>query len=244
MKMRWLAPILAFALVLFTLGSVEAQSSSKVYRFKRLDSDVSVQPNGDLQIVETQEYQYVQGSFTFGFRDIPTARLDRITNIGVSDDTRKYQPTDSTGIPFSFTTFTTDNGDLEIRWFYPATRNTSKTFNVAYTVVGGLRYYPDGDQLYWKPVFPTHYVTLESSRVTVHLPGTIAPSQLKVEAYTKGSPNGSVSKQIVNGNTVQFAANNIPDGDDVEVRVQFPHGIVSGTKPSWQAQADLVDQVK
>ena len=101
--------------VLFTLGTVEAQSSSKVYRFKRLDSDVSVQPNGDLQIVETQEYQYVQGSFTFGFRDIPTARLDRITNIGVSDDTRKYQPTDSTGIPFSFTTFTTDNGDLDCR---------------------------------------------------------------------------------------------------------------------------------
>src|SRR5438045_2275693 len=199
MKMRWLALIVAIGLVLLSLGTVEAQSSSKVYRFKRLDSDIGVQPNGDLQIVETQEYQYVQGSFTFGFRDIPTDRLDRITNIGVSDDSRNYQASDSTGIPYTFTTFTTDNGEFEIRWYYPATRNTSKTFKVAYTVVGGLRFYPDGDQLYWKAVFPTHYVTLESSRVTVHLPGTISPSQLKIEAYTKGSTNSGVSKQIVDG---------------------------------------------
>ncbi|MCA1552922.1 MAG: DUF2207 domain-containing protein, partial [Chloroflexi bacterium] len=226
-------------LLTLTINTADAQSSSKVYRFRRLDVDVAVQQNGNLDVVETQEYEYVQGTFSFGYRAIHTDKLDRITNIGVSDETRKYQASTTRSIPNTFVTFTNDDGDFEIRWFYPTISNSKHIFTVAYTVLAALRYYPDGDQVWWRAVFEKHFVTLGSSKVTVHLPNGIMPEQLKVASYGATARN-----QIANGQTVVFNATDIADGDYLEVRVQFPHGIVQGTKPRWQDAADRTQQVK
>ena len=41
--------------------------------------------------------------------------------------------------------------------------------------------------------------------------------------------------------TVQFALGILPVRQGAEVRVQFPHGAISGPPPAWQAQADRAD---
>ena len=230
------------AILLLLLSSQTVDAQGKVYRFKRLDADITVQTNGDLDIIETQAFEYVVGTFSEGFRTIPTDKLDRIANVRVSEQDRPYTreqtPSSSTSSPFSFTTLTNDRNDFEIRWFYPATANTTRIFRLGYTVQGGLRYYDAGDQLAWKAVFPQHFVLLESSTVTVHLPPGFTPEQLVVDSY-----GAHASRQALDGQTVIFKSNNVPDGEVLDVRVQFPHGIVKGTKSAWQDVNDRNESI-
>src|SRR5436190_13516836 len=90
MKNRWRA--LGLALLLFSIAvSTAAAQSTKVYRFDRLDVDMTVQTNGDIDVVETQTYSYVSGSFSgYGFRDIDKGRFDDITNVSVSENGKQY----------------------------------------------------------------------------------------------------------------------------------------------------------
>ena len=118
----WARRLIVAALVLLACvpaaGSASAQTD-KVYQFKRLDVNITVQPNGDLSPDETQEYQYGSGTFTFGFRAIPTARLDDIGDVHVTEGTQTYRETDVDDTPNSFRTYTNSDNDFEIRWFYP-----------------------------------------------------------------------------------------------------------------------------
>jgi uncharacterized protein (TIGR04222 family) len=214
-------------------ASSAVAQSDQVYQFKRLDVDITVQPNGDLRFVEMQEYQYVTGKFSFGFRAIPTRRMDDIADVRVSEGRQLYQSVDYDDSPNTFRTYTNTDGDFEIRWFYPPSSNRSRLFELAYTIKGGLQYFQDNDLLAWSAVFPKHYVPLGASTVTVHLPPGSTPGQLK--AQTSGAP---AEIQIVDGQTIAFNAQNIPDGTSLDVRVQFPPGLVNGGKPQWQADEE------
>lgn len=125
-------------------------------------------------------------------------------------------------------TFTTsrEEGESRITWYYPYTSNDTRTFTIAYTVKSGLRLYDGGDQLWWKAVFADRDSVVQSSRVTVHLPPGISPHQLRVAAY-----GASADYEIVDGTTLVFAARNMAPNRELEVRVQFPHGIVGGQVP-------------
>jgi uncharacterized membrane protein len=73
--------------------------------------------------------------------------------------------------------------------------------------------------------------------VTVTLPQAFSQDQLNIASY--GAP---VSNSSVNGNQVVFEAQNIPADEELEVRVQFPHGVVEGSPAPWQAAFDRRQQ--
>ena len=62
-------------LALFGLFSTPAVAQTKTLQWTRLDSDITVMPNGNLQIVETNVIDFTSGTFTFGYRDIDTSRV-------------------------------------------------------------------------------------------------------------------------------------------------------------------------
>jgi len=93
---------LALFLVLSLGTGVWAQD--KVYDWDRLDVDITVRPNGDMRIIETQQYTYVVGRFSYGYRNIPMGRLDRITDVQVWEGDRQYRP--GQGGDYTFETFT------------------------------------------------------------------------------------------------------------------------------------------
>ena len=76
------ALISVFLLLLSSGALVEAQAKSLYW--KRFDVDVTVQPNGDLRVVETQEIAFLGGPFHYGFATIPGDRLDGITDVAES----------------------------------------------------------------------------------------------------------------------------------------------------------------
>jgi uncharacterized membrane protein YgcG len=228
----WLGLFLAFFLLLPGLNTVQAQE--KTLYWQRYDVNLDVQTNSDILVEETQQIVLTSGTFTFGFAAIPLDRVERITDLQVSEiingSERPYTP-NSTG-EYGFTTSVNEN-NLEITWYFPPTSNSEHTYLLRYRVIGGLRIYPEGDQLWWKAVPPDHNFPVRESRVTVTLPQTFPKDQLTVASY--GAP---ADISYTDRGQVVFTAQDIPPDQELEVRVQFPHGVVQGSPPDWQAADD------
>ncbi|MBI3942661.1 MAG: DUF2207 domain-containing protein [Chloroflexi bacterium] len=223
-------------LMLLLVGSGSAEAQDKSYYWDQLDADITVQENGDFRVIETHTYVFTSGTFQTGVRDIPLDRVENITDIQVSEGDRVYTPNSKAA--YGYTTVRPYPGTLRIQWTYPDTTNATRTFQLAYTVIGGIGIYEGGDQLFWKAVFPDHPQPIRSSKVTVHLPGAFPANQLKIEHFGFDA----TQSRIVDGSTAEFTAQNIPPDQMVEVFVQFPHGMIPARVPGWQTAEDQLRQ--
>ncbi len=224
------------ALMLALLLATVVNAQDKTLRWNRYDVNIAVQPNGDLVIEETEEIAFTSGSFHFGYRAIPLDRVESLSDIQIferrGDRLIAYKQSNSED-EYTFTVSTNSNNERVIYWYFPYTENSIHTYIIRYVVKGGLRIYDGGDQVWWKAVPPDRNFPVLASQVKVILPATFNPDQLKYESY-----GAKADVYLADGSTVIFTANDIAGGDELEVRVQFPHGIVQAKAPSWQAADD------
>ncbi len=223
--MRWLRPCLILALVLVTVGAglaFAAPAQAKSYSWDYIDVDIAIQTNGDLEIVETQRYVFSGGTFTYAYREIPLDRVESIDSVWVEDDSGLRART-STRL---------ESGRLRITWYFAPASGT-RTFRLHYRARGALRIYAGGDQLWWKAVFAGRTGPVQAAHVTVHLPAAVPASELTVASY-----GVEAQHRLIGERTVWFSANALAPGQELEVRVQFPHGLVQAESPAWQAAAD------
>jgi uncharacterized membrane protein len=219
------ALIVSVLAILGVMGAaaVPALAQSKTLQWTRLDADITVMPNGDMQIVETNVIHFTSGSFTFGYRDIDTSRLTDVTDITASEQ----------GRPLRVETSYPDSDVLRIKYYFTTARNQERTFKIAYTVKGATRYYPDGDQVYWVAVYADRNgFPVQDSRVTVKLPNGAAATQAATYGATADVTGAGEST------VVAVAKQAIDSGQEMEIRVQFPHGVISGSAPAWQTSFD------
>jgi uncharacterized membrane protein YgcG len=232
----WLGLLLAIGLgLIWQTNSAQAQDKTLVW--DRYDVNLTVEPNSDILVEEIQEIDFSSGTFRFGFASIPLDRVEDITDISVSEinpngTEQSYTP-NSTG-QYGFTTGVNE-GNLEVTWYFPPTSNSRHTYVLRYRVKGGLRMYDEGDQVWWKAIAPDHNFPIRNATVTVTPPETFRKSELTVDSY--GAPVEGAS--YTDRGSVVFVAREIPPGEELEVRVQFPHGVVEGQPPDWQAADDL-----
>ncbi|HAL62161.1 MAG TPA: hypothetical protein DCP08_07120, partial [Chloroflexi bacterium] len=226
---------IALILIVFLglVGGVQAQD--KEYYWNRLDVDITVQGNSDILVTETWELTYTEGRFHFIYRNVPTDRLEDISLVKVLVDGQKAVP--GREAPYTYETYY-DGGNYVIKVYFPYTHDSTHTYVLSYLVQGGLRIYEGGDQLWWKAVFADRDFVVRSSTVTVHLPEGVEEVQ-KVAAY-----GWDAYTDIRDSRTVIFVAQDISPGRELEVRVQFPHGIVEASPPSWQAAEDFRASVR
>ena len=226
-----IAALLLLALLVITslTPATPTRAESKTLLWNRLDSDIAVQGNGDLHVVETNVIDFTSGSFTFGYRDINQSRLTAIKDIQVTQDNK----------PLKFETSETDSGDFRIKYYFPAAQNEVRAFKLAYTVIGATRYYTNGDVIYWAPVYAARNgFSVQDSRTTVKLP--IGATALLAATF---GPTATVTGQGENL-VVAEAKEPIPSGKQLEVLVSIPHGILTGSAPDWQAAYDVEQQTK
>jgi uncharacterized membrane protein len=228
--------VLLIALVWF---SAPAGAQTKSLYWKRFDVDVTVQPNGDLRVTETQEITFLGGLFHYGYAIIPGDRLDDITDIEVWEGDRRYQ-TGRSGGDYTFQSGWED-GDLSVRWYFPYTSDSTHTFEFRYTVKGAVRRYDTGDEVWWMAVPGDHDYDIRSSRVTVTLPPGVTVNPRDggdgFVAESDGVPaevTVSQDRRVVTA----VAKEALAPGDFLAVGVKFTPGVVGGTKPSWQEDYD------
>lgn len=232
----WLGLLLALA-VGFVGQAAPTLAQSKTLVWERYDVNLEVLPNSDILVEEIQEIAFTSGTFRFGFAAIPLDRVETISDVSVSEiingAERPYTP-NSTG-EYGFTTAVNDSNELEITWYFRPTSNSTHTYILRYRVEGGLRIYEGGDQIWWKAIPADHNFPINSATVTVTLPQTFSKSELVVDAYGAPIDNASYTDR----GQVVFTAGHIPPGEELEVRVQFPHGVVQGSPPAWQSSDDV-----
>lgn len=200
-----------------------ASAQTKSLEWLAIDTDITVLSNGDLQIKETNQIRFVGGAFTFGYRDIDTSRLTGVSNVRVTEN----------GQSLRIETGRTDEGKFRIKYYFTPAQNQERTFVLDYLVRGATRYYDAGDQVYWAGVYAERNgYSVRNAKITVNLPAG-ATAQLAA-AY---GPQAEVSGQG-EGRVVATAKESIPSGQEFEVRVQFPHGVITGSAPAWQRGFD------
>lgn len=236
------AVLLLLALAMWpAIASAQAAGSVRALRF---DVDLAVQSGGDVLVRETQQIAFQGGPFHHGYRRIPLARLDGIRDVQVSEPGQAYQPGSAAAqAPSTFALSgptSGGSGNLVIDWWFPPTANATRTFVITYRAVGAVRYYPGGDQLRWQAIPPDLGYPVAQASVRLTLPAEVPSGGWKVAAY----PERYTSRggESAAGTTASWQAANIPSGQGYEIRAQWPHGLVPGNPPSWQAAADAIDQ--
>ena len=227
-KSFWRWSLIILLLVLFIAIPVSAQNKSVVWN--RFDVDITIDPDGSFDVVEKQEIYFDGGPFTYGYRDLDKKYTEAITDILIGDVNGAYLQNNSEQ-PGTF--YVEDRGDsLYIKWFFDETTNAARTFYISYKVHGGLRYYDEGDQLWWKAVYADRPAEVKSSVVIVKVP---QPAVIEnMDTYFT-----MADMQLLDQQTAKFTAKEaIPPGQPFEVRVQFTHGVVAGAAPPWQASAE------
>ncbi len=219
---RWMLAVALMAMA-FLGGAAAALAETKSLEWQRLDTDIVVQPNGDLRITESNLIAFTSGTFSFGYRDIDLSRLTGIDDIRVTEN----------GQPIVYET-SSDGDTLRIK-YYPLDSGAQRDAQIVleYTAQGSRAVLPGRRPGFWPAVYAERNgFPVQNSKATVALPegatATIA------ETYGPQATVTGEGESLV----VAQALEPIPSGQEFEIRVQFPHGIVSGEPSRWQASFD------
>lgn len=213
-----------------TSGVAVAQET-KDYYWDFINVDIAVNSDGSFTVAETQRYVFTQGTFQHGYRAIPLDKVDSITDVSVWEGNTPYKAVRSQA-EGGYTTSETD-GNLAIDWWFSPTSRTARTFVLKYTVRGGLRIYSGGDQLCWKAVFADRAKAVRSSTVSIKLPSGLDPAQFVTASYST-----QATARVVDAQNVIFTSGTVNANTELEIRLQFQHGVIKTSPPAWQAAAD------
>ncbi len=223
--------LLILSLLTTGLAYAKPEQQGRSGYWEAFNVDITVNRDGTFWVEETQTLSFSGGTFTYVYRNIDMSRIKEITDVQVYDEARNAFEESSLENARTFETDMED-GDFYIRWYFPPTEGRI-TFIVRYRVHGALRYYDDGDQLWWKAIPEDLIARVENSTVTVNLPE--GAEARPVEAYfTDARITGEGTSMV----TFE-ALEPIPSGQEFEVRAQFPSGIVAGSPAAWQRGEDL-----
>ncbi len=235
MTRRWVAVIWLTAITLLALVlPTQAQSRSVFWDRWDVQIDQVDTAANRFRVAELYDVTF-NGGFSFGSAVIPTGRVERIENISVSQNGKPLKASCNQQAGTFCVTYSGD--ELSITYYFLSpVRNSTEQIEIAYDVVGGLRVYEGGDQLWWDAIPTEHYgFGIGESTVTVVLPADSAPREGVDSVVTYGAP----ATVNVNGSTVVAEATRALGGDEgLSIRVQYPHD-PAATPPAWQSSFDI-----
>ena len=223
---RWL---LLWVLLLAACGNDTSNATPKEYVWSRFDSAVAVHQDGILQVEETLSLRYTGGPWTFAFRDLPQRRLDTLDVLEVRDAEQVYTYTDDqeSSEPYTYSVFYND-GDLRIRWVYPPTSDTERTFTISYRVEGAVRQNEGLHEIWWSFVPPQRDVAVERARATLNLPPAVPAESINV---TTPDVAGTIEQS---GSRISATTTNVAPGAEFTLRASFPDEYIVSAPPAWQ----------
>ncbi len=236
-------PALLALLVWSAVGAVSpspALAQDKQIVVAERNCDLTILPNGDVQVIETWKVRFQKGRFSRVMHSIPHQHISGITDWDVrGSGTRYTESTNADSINYEPHTYTIrpDEHDTTITWYFPKTQNRTRTFTVQYTLQGAVRVYPDGHDVFsWLAVERTHAYPITASQVVIHLPGTYDADAVQGASYRNQHPEAI--DPTIDGQSVTFTSGSFDPGIRWDVRVQFPHGDVQAKPPDWQTAAE------
>lgn len=230
--MRRLFAIGLLALGLVLLSGSAAWASESITRY---DVDITIQPNGDLSVVETIDYDFGDEMHHGIFRDIPTRlrydeTYDRVFPLRVDG------VSGSPGTPVQYDVEDAGDGKTRIKIGDPDQTITGvHTYRIAYTVQGTLNAFADHDELYWNAIGDEWSAPITDVTVLVTSPGQILGT-----ACFQGEQGSSLScdHATVHGGTARFSQSQLFPYEGLTVVVGIAKGAVTVQPPILEERWD------
>jgi hypothetical protein len=215
-------------------------AQEKEITIEQRDCDVTILPNGDVQVEETWKVIFRKGRFSRVMHDISTEHLTGITGWEVEASGVHYKESaNEDSINYEPHTYTVREGEerTTITWYFPKTQNRTRTFTLKYILQGAVRVYPDGNDIFtWNAIEKNHGYPVIAANVTVHLPTAYEPSSLQAASYRDQEQD--TAQPTIDEQTVTFTGGPFMQASRWRLRVQFPHGAVQADPPPWQTAAE------
>lgn len=227
-----------FLLLLSLVGLSTVHAEAKSYSAERFDSHIRILAGGTVEVTETVVFRFVDGPFTFVFREIPKRGTDSIEVVRATMDGRALPTGNQPG-----QVEVGGNSRLRVQWhFAEPVSNSTHTFTLAYQIHGVVRQSEDGDLLAWRALPQQHAYAIDSSTIEIEHPAPLARPPA-VESRRAAVPWTQFSATAADGQdqTVRLRASGIGKNGWVEARLYFAPGSVIASPPLWQAAQERAD---
>jgi uncharacterized membrane protein len=192
-----LSRIVGYALFLALLLTLTATPAlARDWHITRFVSNIAVHQDGTMQVREHLEIDF-NGTYHGIYRDIPIRypgpngsnytlflNIDRVTD--ERDVKLKYDSS-------------VQNGNRHLKIYIPDAVNATRMVNIYYTVLNGIRWFDDYDELYWNVTGNDWSVPIDSALVTILFPAA-STDNLRAKAFTGMYGSGASSANVVVGN--------------------------------------------
>ncbi|MGI9252639.1 MAG: DUF2207 domain-containing protein, partial [Thermomicrobiales bacterium] len=223
----------------------DAQQNRSV-EWTGFDVTLELRDDGSYHVTELQEVAFSGGPFRQGFADIPTGRVEGLSNLRIGEVVNEqyvaYERVSSSrysrNSPNTFMV-QQESDQVRIDWSMEPAANEIRTFQIEYDVTGGLRVYPEApgnpahQEIRWIPVDAevTDLAPVRRASMTIVLPEAVAISDAAV--YPFEDPVGHTK----DGRTWTWETRNLSKNEPWEVGLRFPP-VANATAPAWQDAVD------
>ncbi|MBD2489371.1 DUF2207 domain-containing protein [Aulosira sp. FACHB-615] len=202
----------------FTIHNVQAESAPFYWEF--INVDIAVQPNGDMLVTETQKYNFTGEYNHLRSRYIPLDKVDRITEVSVSENGQVLPSTTSTV-----------NNQFWIRWEHQLQPPESSTFVLKYRVIGGLRVNHNYAQVDWEAIFSDRKAPIQQAQVRVEFPEELTTKIKTFQSFGVVANIRRVDTKTIEAVTKQF----LEPGKGLEIQVIFDRAGTKIETSGWQS---------
>ena len=122
-RLRWLWIFLIGALMVGLVSATAmtpvALAAEKSIVWEEFNADITVNTDGTFDVAEEQAIRFYDGTFSFGYRNIPKANLGEITDWAIVDAAgNTYRQAPDGKEPYTFVV--QDTGDqYVVNWYFP-----------------------------------------------------------------------------------------------------------------------------
>ncbi|MEZ4667693.1 MAG: DUF2207 domain-containing protein [Anaerolineae bacterium] len=223
-------------LLLFIGNKFTTHAQSRTLVWKRWDVqifDINTTSNR-YTVTETYDIDFT-GRFSFGSAIIPNLNLEQILGVQVFEDELPLRSNCDGQVAGTFCAQLTSDGLNIVYYFTQPIIDSSGQFKIRYDVMGALRIYDGGDQLWWSAIPAEHFgFPINASTITVSMPSGYAPREGIDPVETYGVP---ATLRVAGGNIVAVADRVLTGDESFEIRVQYPHD-PNARKSEWQSVFD------
>lgn len=216
--------------ILFFILPVSFAAAEKIQSFS---SDIVLLPDSSYTVTETIQYDFESAEKHGIYRDIPVHYKRpsgdynvRLTIQNVTDENNIAYPYTASG----------QGDDLRLKIGDPDTTITGEhTYIISYTVVRGINYFQNQDELYWNVTGNNWPVPIEKASAIIHLPDNVVQDTVNLACYT-GSYGSTESNCDFNptGSGITFQTKEVSPGtphlasqEGLTIVVGLPKGILT-----------------
>lgn len=223
--------------------TIAADERASRFVWDEVSVTVRLQDDGTARVREHDTVRFFGGPFRHGYREIPLAAIDDISQVTVTEvgsgPAERYlfvQPGSySRNAPHTYT-FQQVGTVMRIEWSFPPTTSAMRAWVIEYTAGGVLRVYdearPPYEEIWWIGVDRelTRNSPVIKATLILILPRPVDPAETVAES--NGTPFGGED-----GLVWLWRAENLREGDTLEASLRFPP-LIGASKPSWQDARD------